>query len=395
MRRARALGTSPCRTTTTCSSAPPSKTFCRSARIRVWPSCRTSHSKAASSPASTAAPGAFRRGPRFAAARPITQARIESITRPELYDRIEALARIARAHGGTLVDLSLSWLASRPAVACVPVGATTPEQVATNAKAIAWELPTEVGDEVDDVVGVGRTTWSPADGPYASLGRLVVQARRQLDGAAGAGRVRRRGRRGLPGPTARRGPVPCRRWSAFATSSTVPNRKRSSTTSVGTAAAASSTRSPSRVATRVPRPLPPSGCAAPTSSKREAGSSNAKALMTGCERSRRASARRVLEHDLGRETVGDRGRIAACGDGCSSYRVPGLAPLVMTQEVRQPPVRVVPDEVRGRGCRGRQATAAGRVTPAAAAVRPRRRARRGRGRRGSGGSGASRPRVVR
>ena len=62
---------------------------------------------------------AFPDDSRFAAASPITQDRIESITRPELYDHVEALARVPRAHGGTLVDLALSWLASRPAVACV------------------------------------------------------------------------------------------------------------------------------------------------------------------------------------------------------------------------------------------------------------------------------------
>ena len=93
---------------------------------------------------------------RFAAASPITQARIDSITRPELYDRIEELDSVARDHGRALVDLALSWLASRPAVACVPVGATTPQQIAANVKAIAWELPTGVADQVDQIVEVGR-----------------------------------------------------------------------------------------------------------------------------------------------------------------------------------------------------------------------------------------------
>ncbi len=52
----------------------------------------------------------------------------------------EALKAYAAAHGRTLLELALSWLAARPQVASVIAGATSPEQVRANAAGVTWTL---------------------------------------------------------------------------------------------------------------------------------------------------------------------------------------------------------------------------------------------------------------
>jgi aryl-alcohol dehydrogenase-like predicted oxidoreductase len=56
---------------------------------------------------------------------------------------VEQLEQFARERGHTLLELAFSWLAARPTVASVIAGATTPEQVTQNVKAIGWTLTTE------------------------------------------------------------------------------------------------------------------------------------------------------------------------------------------------------------------------------------------------------------
>jgi aryl-alcohol dehydrogenase-like predicted oxidoreductase len=58
----------------------------------------------------------------------------------ERMDTVDRLAEYARAHGHTLPELALSWLASCPAVASVIAGATTPEQVRANAASMSWRM---------------------------------------------------------------------------------------------------------------------------------------------------------------------------------------------------------------------------------------------------------------
>ena len=62
---------------------------------------------------------------------------------------IERLEGFAAERGHTLLDLALSWLLRRPAVASVIAGATTPEQVEQNARAADWALTTDDMDEID------------------------------------------------------------------------------------------------------------------------------------------------------------------------------------------------------------------------------------------------------
>ncbi len=67
-------------------------------------------------------------------------------------DAVEALIAFAEAHRHTLLELAISWLLSRPQVASVIAGATSPEQVATNAKAANWHLTPADLAEIDAIV---------------------------------------------------------------------------------------------------------------------------------------------------------------------------------------------------------------------------------------------------
>jgi aryl-alcohol dehydrogenase-like predicted oxidoreductase len=59
------------------------------------------------------------------------------------FDRIEALERLAEERGHSLLELAIGALASRPEVVSVITGATSPEQVRSNAAAGAWQLTPE------------------------------------------------------------------------------------------------------------------------------------------------------------------------------------------------------------------------------------------------------------
>lgn len=68
-------------------------------------------------------------------------------------DRMERLREYASAHGRSLLELAVSWLASSPVVASVIAGATRPEQVAANARAGGWKLSEEERAEVAALAG--------------------------------------------------------------------------------------------------------------------------------------------------------------------------------------------------------------------------------------------------
>ncbi|HET9142506.1 aldo/keto reductase [Actinophytocola sp.] len=54
------------------------------------------------------------------------------------WDRIEKLRAFADERGISMTTLAIGWLAAQPGVGSVIAGATTPEQVAANAAAVAW-----------------------------------------------------------------------------------------------------------------------------------------------------------------------------------------------------------------------------------------------------------------
>lgn len=65
----------------------------------------------------------------------------------------EQLADFAQARGHTMLELAFSWLARRPPVASVIAGATKPEQLEQNVKAIDWDLTADDMAEIDRITG--------------------------------------------------------------------------------------------------------------------------------------------------------------------------------------------------------------------------------------------------
>lgn len=64
------------------------------------------------------------------------------------FDRVEKLEAWAQARGHTILELAFAWLLGHPVVSSVIAGATTAEQVSTNAATAEWLL---TPDEVDEV----------------------------------------------------------------------------------------------------------------------------------------------------------------------------------------------------------------------------------------------------
>jgi aryl-alcohol dehydrogenase-like predicted oxidoreductase len=62
---------------------------------------------------------------------------------------VDRLAGFAAERGHTLLELALSWLLRRPAVASVIAGATRPEQVEQNVRAARWALTAAEMEEID------------------------------------------------------------------------------------------------------------------------------------------------------------------------------------------------------------------------------------------------------
>ena len=62
---------------------------------------------------------------------------------------VEKLAEFCATHGRTMLELAMSWLASRPAVSSIIAGATRPEQLEENVRAVEWALTREEMDEID------------------------------------------------------------------------------------------------------------------------------------------------------------------------------------------------------------------------------------------------------
>jgi aryl-alcohol dehydrogenase-like predicted oxidoreductase len=65
--------------------------------------------------------------------------------------KIDALIVFAKARGLSLLDVAMAWIAARPQVASVIAGATKPEQVAANVKAVAVKLSAADMAELDQI----------------------------------------------------------------------------------------------------------------------------------------------------------------------------------------------------------------------------------------------------
>lgn len=67
------------------------------------------------------------------------------------WPKVEALDAFATARGHTLLELAFSWLASEPAVGSVIAGATRPEQLEQNVRAVSWALTADDRAEIDRI----------------------------------------------------------------------------------------------------------------------------------------------------------------------------------------------------------------------------------------------------
>jgi len=64
---------------------------------------------------------------------------------------LEELDAFASRRGRTLLELAFGWLIGQPVVASIPAGASTPEQVEQNVRAVGWTLSTADMAEVDRI----------------------------------------------------------------------------------------------------------------------------------------------------------------------------------------------------------------------------------------------------
>jgi aryl-alcohol dehydrogenase-like predicted oxidoreductase len=64
---------------------------------------------------------------------------------------VERLEQFCAARGRTLLQLAFGWLLTKPVVASVIAGASTPEQVVQNAGAVGWQLGAAEVAEVDRI----------------------------------------------------------------------------------------------------------------------------------------------------------------------------------------------------------------------------------------------------
>jgi aryl-alcohol dehydrogenase-like predicted oxidoreductase len=66
----------------------------------------------------------------------------------ETLDLVQRFSEFAAARGHTVLELAVAWLLANPLVPSVIAGATSPDQVRSNAAAVAWTLTPTERDEV-------------------------------------------------------------------------------------------------------------------------------------------------------------------------------------------------------------------------------------------------------
>ncbi len=64
---------------------------------------------------------------------------------------VDGLQKFCKSRGHTMLELAFSWLAAQPAVGSVIAGATRPEQIEQNVKAVGWALSGEDLKEIDSI----------------------------------------------------------------------------------------------------------------------------------------------------------------------------------------------------------------------------------------------------
>ncbi|ATY84078.1 aldo/keto reductase [Kyrpidia spormannii] len=89
-------------------------------------------------------------------ATPEVQAFMRRYLQPEILQKVEELAAVARRYDLTLARMALAWVLRLPEVSSALVGASRPEQVEENVKAAGVVLPEEALREIDRILGVAE-----------------------------------------------------------------------------------------------------------------------------------------------------------------------------------------------------------------------------------------------
>jgi len=77
---------------------------------------------------------------------------IERFLTQDVLDRVKQLKALAEEQGMSLAQFSLAWVLRRQEVSSALIGATKPEQVEENLKAIEFEIEAEVWQQVDEIL---------------------------------------------------------------------------------------------------------------------------------------------------------------------------------------------------------------------------------------------------
>jgi aryl-alcohol dehydrogenase-like predicted oxidoreductase len=78
---------------------------------------------------------------------------IERFLRPEVLTAVQGLRPVADELGVTMAQLALAWVLGNDNVAAAIVGASRPEQVAENVKAVDVQITPDLRARIDDVLG--------------------------------------------------------------------------------------------------------------------------------------------------------------------------------------------------------------------------------------------------
>ena len=97
--------------------------------------------------------GNFPAGTRLAAA-----SFAKRFTSERNFEMVDRLADFCRKRGRTLLELAFSWLAANPVNSSIIAGATRPEQLEQNVKAVGWKLTPEDLAEIDRLTAADGTT---------------------------------------------------------------------------------------------------------------------------------------------------------------------------------------------------------------------------------------------
>jgi aryl-alcohol dehydrogenase-like predicted oxidoreductase len=96
--------------------------------------------------------GKYRQGQRVPAGSRLQSGRGDSLLTDRNLAIVEELIRFSESRGHTILELAFSWLLTRPVVASVIAGATSSEQVGSNAAAAGWKLTDAELAEIDSIV---------------------------------------------------------------------------------------------------------------------------------------------------------------------------------------------------------------------------------------------------